>query len=325
MSVVLLLYIREAGSISSLDNLEWIDAIAVLDCSKSMFSDLKDWAAKNGKKLVYKTDSYSSYEKGKNRLFSLARKKLKNLTWYLLWDLGDECKIVNDKWSLDANIDAYRIPHFTSEMVYREHKLVKSIINWTYRGIRLDIEDYKDTDAFFINIYQPYDKRLSQEPNLSPLERALLLKDSKEFTEAYSIFKKIDTLSAPDNYHISMGMAECCLNTSKTKEALYHLHRAYEFETRAEPLVKLGEIYMNKKEWHIAFLYLEKAIDIPMPQSVMPVNYRIYDYRRWHVMGIIAYYCCKYDIGRIACKNAIETSITEDEKSTNKNNLSYYK
>ena len=100
---------------------------------------------------------------------------------------------------------------------------------------------------------------------------------------------------------------------------------AHEFETRAEPLVKLGEIYMNKKEWHIAFLYLEKAIDIPMPQSVMPVNYRIYDYRRWHIMGIIAYYCCKYDIGRIACKNAIETSITEDEKSTNKNNLSYYK
>ena len=84
--------------------------------------------------------------------------------------------------------------------------------------------------------------------------------------------------------------------------------KALEHSTRAEPLVKIAEHYKNNKKWDIAFMFINMACNIKYPEHcILFVDKHSYDYTRWHLMGIIAYYCGQYKAGKISMSKSDRT------------------
>ena len=82
--------------------------------------------------------------------------------------------------------------------------------------------------------------------------------------------------------------------------------KAFEHSVRAEPLLFLAIYYINIKNWLLAFTYIKLACSIPYPEdAILFVNKHDYDYKRWHLLGIAAYYVGQFVDGKIGCLNAI--------------------
>lgn len=98
--------------------------------------------------------------------------------------------------------------------------------------------------------------------------------------------------------------------------------KAIEHSERAEPLIKISNYYMKKEKWLLSYTFIKMACSIPYPEkSILFVDKGVYDYKRWHIMGIVAYYCGYYLEGKIACLKAIKAGINP---TLDKNNLEFY-
>jgi glycosyltransferase involved in cell wall biosynthesis len=102
--------------------------------------------------------------------------------------------------------------------------------------------------------------------------------------------------------------------------------KAYEYSSkifdcpRAEPLFKIAEYYRNKN-WEMSFLYLRRCCDLTIPEnSVLFIDRRVYDYYRWHLMGIVGYYCKQYNAGKIGCARAY----LAEKRDIDRQNLKHY-
>jgi glycosyltransferase involved in cell wall biosynthesis len=83
--------------------------------------------------------------------------------------------------------------------------------------------------------------------------------------------------------------------------------KAYEHTARVEPLLKIAEHYQKKENWLLAYNFLQLACRLSFPQQcILFVDNLAYEYRRWHLMGIVAYYIGEYSIGKNACITAIQ-------------------
>lgn len=159
-------------------------------------------------------------------------------------------------------------------------------------------------------------------------------------------------------FHSYMRCGNSCMILDHNwEDCLGWYMKAYEYMTRAEPLVKIADYYRlkancfdkediykkvehDKKEeekfvelkgnyqrvpynrkpnnfWRISYMFLREACDLEYPyQCILFVDKGTYDYYRWHLMGIVAFYVKKYDEGKEAALKAIATGInkTENEK-----------
>ena len=89
-------------------------------------------------------------------------------------------------------------------------------------------------------------------------------------------------------------------------EALIWYIKAYEHSPRIEPLIKMIKCYYNTARWHLAYMYCREACKLVYPEHcILFVDRSMYDYERWHLMGIIAYHMNKFDEGKKACEIAI--------------------
>ena len=118
-------------------------------------------------------------------------------------------------------------------------------------------------------------------------------------------------------YHVGMLHRE--LNKKFEDYSGYFLS-AYEIMERAEPLVRIAEYYKDRARWKQAYLFIDMACNIPLPDCGLFVDVELYNYYRWHLMGIIAYYVNEYNKGKSACEIAISKRDNEIDKS----NLNYY-
>lgn len=85
--------------------------------------------------------------------------------------------------------------------------------------------------------------------------------------------------------------------------------KAFEHSHRAEPLLFISIYYINMKMWILAYTYLKLACNLSYPhEAILFVNKNDYEYKRWHLMGIVAYYVGQVSDGKIACLIAIEYS-----------------
>ena len=96
-------------------------------------------------------------------------------------------------------------------------------------------------------------------------------------------------------------------------EQLWHHAQHYYFDayayrpTRAEPLIKLAIAYRLKDLFYPAFLCAHKAALMPYPScDTLFVEKNLYEYYRYDVLGIVAWYCKEYNIGLWAVEKAIE-------------------
>jgi len=103
--------------------------------------------------------------------------------------------------------------------------------------------------------------------------------------------------------------------------------------TRAEPLVRIGEHYQrisyvkqgqayDKVPFIRAYMYLQGAVAVPFPEHCkLFVDNYVYNYQRWHLLGIVCWYVDAYHEGERACKEALKFNPNSD---VDKNNLTVY-
>ncbi len=83
--------------------------------------------------------------------------------------------------------------------------------------------------------------------------------------------------------------------------------KAFEHSQRAEPLLYIAIYYINVKFWVMAYTFLKLACSLAYPsEAILFVNRHDYDYKRFHLLGIVAYYIHEYNDGKIACLKAID-------------------
>jgi glycosyltransferase involved in cell wall biosynthesis len=104
--------------------------------------------------------------------------------------------------------------------------------------------------------------------------------------------------------------------------------KAFEHSHRAEPLLFIAIHYIQIKMWVMAFTFLKLACSIHYPQdAILFVNRHDYDYKRWHLLGIVAYYVGQFQDGKAACLIAIDYAKHADSKintDIDKSNLKFY-
>jgi len=105
--------------------------------------------------------------------------------------------------------------------------------------------------------------------------------------------------------------------------------KAFEHSQRIEPLLFISIYYINIKFWVLAYTYLKLACNLPYPkEAILFVNKNDYDYKRWHLMGIVAYYVGQYVDGKNACLIAIEYAKKSSDARVNNDldekNLKFY-
>lgn len=98
--------------------------------------------------------------------------------------------------------------------------------------------------------------------------------------------------------------------------------KAFEHSQRVEPLIKIAEYYKNKKLWLISFMFIQTACSLLYPEHcILFVDKHVYDYTRWHILGIVGYYCNQFIAGKNGCLKAIECGLNSD---LDKSNLEFY-
>ncbi len=102
--------------------------------------------------------------------------------------------------------------------------------------------------------------------------------------------------------------------------ALGHFMKALECSMRVEPLVYLVRHYADHKKWELAYHFAKIACGLDYPESSLFVDRHMYHYTRFHLLGIVAFYCKRYKDGMVACTLAIERG----QQEVDKRNLGFY-
>jgi hypothetical protein len=74
---------------------------------------------------------------------------------------------------------------------------------------------------------------------------------------------------------------------------------------RAEPMVAISMIYKEKNMLRLAYEFANIACELDEPECILFVNKIAYDYTRWHLLGLTAFYNGEMEKGRRACEKAL--------------------
>jgi glycosyltransferase involved in cell wall biosynthesis len=148
------------------------------------------------------------------------------------------------------------------------------------------------------------------------------LNESEEAFYYYKLRSELDGFQE-EKFHAFLRTGECSEKLGHNwHDSLGYYMKAIEHSARAEPLIRIAQHYKNTKKWLISFNFAQWACSLPYPSNAtLFVDKYSYEYTRWHILGIVAYYCQKYKEGKYACLKAIEKGLnTELDKS----NLQFY-
>jgi len=103
--------------------------------------------------------------------------------------------------------------------------------------------------------------------------------------------------------------------------------KAFEIIPRVEPLVKITDYYRRKSNWIIAHTFAKLACELPYPDNcILFIDKIAYEYKRWHLYSIIAFYVGNFEEGEKACNLAIKNGTKYNILSVelDKSNLKFY-
>lgn len=89
--------------------------------------------------------------------------------------------------------------------------------------------------------------------------------------------------------------------------------RAFEHSKRAEPLCKIVEYYVTVKFWEFAFMFISLCCELKFPEDcILFIDKGCYDYKRWHLLGIIGHNIGRINEGKLGCIKALESRPNSD-------------
>ncbi len=157
-----------------------------------------------------------------------------------------------------------------------------------------------------------------------------------EYETAYALYEKRSACVGgfeEERWYSMLQCAELSMKLGKDWETtLAWLMKALEQEVRAEPLVILADHYLKKNKHALAYSFSRLACELPYPDALLFVEKKNYEYTRWHILSIAAYYVAKtipgsdsgrekMTIGRDACQKAIASAY---DVGTDTRNLVWY-
>jgi glycosyltransferase involved in cell wall biosynthesis len=86
----------------------------------------------------------------------------------------------------------------------------------------------------------------------------------------------------------------------------YFLTGYYLRPHRIEPLVMIGRHYILEGNYEMAHFFLCNTLDKPYPADLFDVEKYMYDYLRYELLSVSAWYIGQYEIGMKAVKKALE-------------------
>ena len=222
---------------------------------------------------------------------------------------------------------------------YYNVRLIKPRKGWRYMGavheyIKTSIKEYEEHPIVKLPdnvvLYQDRTQDDDKSGKRFKRDKELLLADfEKDPTEPRTVFYLAQTCSCLEEkeeafYYYKLrseleGFQEekfhAFLRAGDISQKLNHkwhdsfiwFLKAFEHSTRVEPLLFMAIYYIHIKNWILAFTYIKLACSLSYPtESILFVNKIDYDYKRWHLLGIVSYYVGQYQDGKIGCLNAIQ-------------------
>lgn len=100
---------------------------------------------------------------------------------------------------------------------------------------------------------------------------------------------------------------------------LYQAHREF---NRMEPLLQAADVFIETKQWPMAYTLLSLASAFEFPEKALLFSDRsMYDYERWHKLGIVCFYVGKIEEGKRAVENALRA---KPSSKIDQQNLMFY-
>lgn len=137
-----------------------------------------------------------------------------------------------------------------------------------------------------------------------------------DWENAYIFYKKRAQICgfAEENYVTKYRMGNVAENLPENDEkqicplAVQHYLEAFAMRPhRAEPLIKIAQYYLKKEQIPLAFLFALRAAKMPYPQNeILSIEKYMYEFTRYDVLGISAWYVGEYEIGEWAVKEALK-------------------
>lgn len=147
------------------------------------------------------------------------------------------------------------------------------------------------------------------------------LGESEEALKYYQLRVKLEGFWE-ERFHSQLRSGDIAHNLKRPwAEAMQFYLEAVEIEERVEPFLKIANYYRDKKKWKVAYFFGGIACKLEYPvNNILFIDREAYDYKRYHLLGIVAFYAGKMDDGKWACAKAIEAH----NKDVDKNNLKFY-
>lgn len=338
-----------------------VDSVTIFDTGSedNTIEICKSFCEKHNLPLNLKQGEFVDFSTSRNISLDFAD-SFEEIDYILLLDCNDELKNAeNFKESLNTLYEKpeftafYLSQEWKSGTVdkYWNTRLVKAREGWRYKGSVHEYMQNENKNLAICKIKGPIlfqDRTLDDNKSFERFKRdkILLRKDyEKDPKNTRTIFYLAQTLSCLGEHQEAFDLylergkyknfkeeqfqaifraakiADKNLKLDWEKTLSLYL-QSYEILERAEPLVNIAEHYRLDRQWRLSFTFARAACELVYPENtILFVDKKVYDYDRWHILGIVSFYCNRYIEGRVGCEKAIEMGYN---KQLDESNLEFY-
>jgi len=332
-----------------------VDAIIIYDTGSTdnTINIVKNFSEINKINLYLRSGEFIDFSTSRNNCLDFA--DTVNVDYLLLLDANDELKgdtlrqICSENYEKDINAFLVCQKWFSGKLTtYFNIRLIKARKNWRYIGVVHEyIKDISQKnnnilrlqDSFFI--YQNRNDDCNKSFSRFSRDKELLLEDiEKDPDNPRSFFYLAQTCDCLGHREDALKYSKIRLSLKGFNEEIFHslmrcgkysaelgmdwnisleyYLKAFNDFNRLEPLIRIAEYYKDKKMWNLSYMFIKKGCELSFPtHHILFVDQCMYDYTRWHLMGIIAYYVQEYQQGKEACLKAIEKCVYKDLDTRN--------
>jgi glycosyltransferase involved in cell wall biosynthesis len=324
---------------------------------------LKEFAERENIKLHLKCGEFVNFEVSRNELLDFAD-TVDGVDVFLCLDCNDEIRCDKAQLDMAmtkyTDVTAFHVAQewwSGQSTCYFTNRIVRPRTGWRYKGVVHEYlfntlnesEKIVRLEKAVFCLYQDRTADDDKSNNRFPRDAELLLAEHARdpsntrtvfylaqtyecMRQAADAYKYFEVRSAMDGFieekfiatH-KLGVLAHDLKYSWDIQ-LAHYMRAFQIRKRVEPLVKLADHYRIESDYLTSFMFAKMACDLEYPRNdILFVNKVDYEYTRWHIMAVVAYYCDQFELGASACKMAIENGKQFSVNTKiDESNLKYY-
>ena len=327
---------------------------------------VREWCIKNRKPFYLKTSPFLDFSTSRNILLDFADTAVPDCDYQLLLDAQDVlCGIdafsnLLHTFRYKQDINAFMIRQCwistNGRNEYYNVRLIRPRCGWRYKYPVHELIENTNGKRSIINIYNPNiiiqqdrtrsgatsEKRYIRDKTLllqayqnNPKDGRTVFYLAQTFLclqdiqHAYIYFMLRPSLGGfyEEIFHAYLRAGECAERLNKSCIYLYMKAFCCFNMNRAEPLVNIATYYQKRKHWKLAYTFAKFACTLEYPEThLLFVNTKIYSYTRWHIMGVVSYYCGTEDSyskdGLVGAQKALQAGYN---KEIDAKNITFYR